>query len=129
MADDGKLTDAAAAKITRVEELAYELVVNQVMTKNLVCLDPEESMLSALDKFRVNRISGAPVLKDDRLVGILSTEDMIRSLRDGRVDRNVEEYMTSDVITVRDTDPVVEALKTFRKLKVGRLPAVNLKAS
>lgn len=126
MSDDAKLTDAEAAKITRVEELAYELVIDQVMTKNLITLNPEESMLSALDKFRVNRISGAPVVKENQLVGILSTEDMICSLRDGRVDRKVEEYMTSDVITVRDTDPVVEALKTFQRLHVGRLPAVNL---
>jgi len=126
MAEDVIFTDADAAKITRVEELAYELVIDQVMTKNLVTLSPEESMLSALDKFRVNRISGAPVVNGDQLVGVLSTEDMIRCLRDGRVDRNVEEYMTSDVITVRDTDPLVEALKTFQRLHVGRLPAVNL---
>jgi CBS domain-containing protein/anti-sigma regulatory factor (Ser/Thr protein kinase) len=126
MAEDVKLTDADAAKITRVEELAYELVIDQVMTKKLVTLGPDESMLSALDKFRANRISGAPVVKGDELVGVLSTEDMIRCLRDGRVDHNVEEYMTANVVTVRDTDPVVEALKTFQILKVGRLPAVNL---
>jgi CBS domain-containing protein len=126
MSDDVRLTDADAAKITRVEELAYELVIDQVMTKNLITLSPEESMLSALDKFRVNRISGAPVVKENQLVGVLSTEDVIRCLRDGRVDRKVEEYMTSDVITVRDTDPVVEALKTFQRLHVGRLPAVNM---
>lgn len=126
MSDNAKLTDADAAKITRVEELAYELVIDQVMTKNLITLSPDESMLSALDKFKVNRISGAPVVSGDQLVGVLSTEDMIRSLRDGKVDRSVEEYMTADVITIRDTDPVVEALKTFQRLHVGRLPAVNL---
>lgn len=125
MADTANISDASAARITRVEELAYELVISQVMTKNLITLNPNDSMLSALDKFRENRISGAPVIDSDRLAGILSTEDMIRCLRDGRIDRNVQDYMTSNVITVRDTDPVVEALKIFQKLRVGRLPVVN----
>ena len=126
MADTANISDASAARITRVEELAYELVISQVMTKNLITLNPNDSMLSALDKFRENRISGAPVIDGDHLEGILSTEDMIRCLRDGRIDRNVQDYMTSNVITVRDTDPVVEALKIFQKLRVGRLPVVNL---
>lgn len=125
MADTANISDASAARITRVEELAYELVISQVMTKNLITLNPNDSMLSALDKFRENRISGAPVIDSDRLAGILSTEDMIRCLRDGRIDQNVQDYMTPNVITVRDTDPVVEALKIFQKLRVGRLPVVN----
>ncbi len=125
MADTANISDASAARITRVEELAYELVIRQVMTKNLITLNPNDSILSALDKFRENRISGAPVIDGDHLEGILSTEDMIRCLRDGRIDQNVQDYMTPNVITVRDTDPVVEALKIFQKLRVGRLPVVN----
>ncbi len=125
MADTANISDASAARITRVEELAYELVISQVMTKNLITLNPNDSMLSALDKFRENRISGAPVVDGDQLAGILSTEDMIRCLRDGRIDRKVQDYMTSNVITVRETDQVVEALKIFQKLRVGRLPVVN----
>lgn len=127
MADTAKISDASAARITRVEELAYELVIDQVMTRNLITLAPDEPMISALDKFRENRISGAPVVNGDQLDGVLSTEDMIRCLRDGRIDCKVQDYMTSDVITVRDVDPVVEALKIFQKYHVGRLPVVNLK--
>jgi CBS domain-containing protein/anti-sigma regulatory factor (Ser/Thr protein kinase) len=129
MAEDAKFTDAEASKVTRVEELAYELVIDQVMTKNLITLDPNETMLTVLDKFRLSRISGAPVVQGNQLLGILSIEDLIRSLRDGRVDRPVEDYMTKDVITVRDTDQVVEALKVFRKYQVGRLPVVNIKGN
>ena len=61
MTESPVFTDAEAAKITRVEELAYELVIDQVMTKQLITLDPKETMHAALEKFRVNHISGAPV--------------------------------------------------------------------
>ncbi len=125
MTESPVFTDAEAAKITRVEELAYELVIDQVMTKQLITLDPKETMHAALEKFRVNHISGAPVAKDRDLIGILSIEDLIKALRDGRVDRRVDEYMTTSVITVRNTDQVVEALKTFRQYQVGRLPVLD----
>lgn len=121
-----RFTDANAAKITRVEELAYELVIEKVMTKNLITLAPDETMLSCLNKLKGNHISGAPVLDGDKLVGIISTEDLIRALRDGQADSKVSEFMTPNVITVRETDQVVEALKIFQKKHVGRLPVVNL---
>lgn len=121
-----RFSDANAAKITRVEELAYELVIEKVMTKNIVTLAPDETMLSVLNKLKENHISGAPVVDGDKLIGIISTEDLIRSLRDGQADSKVSEFMTTNVITVRETDQVVEALKIFQKKHVGRLPVLNL---
>ena len=59
------------------------------------------------------RISGGPVTKNGELVGVVSMEDLIRSLYTNNVDAPVTEFMTADVITVRSTDPVVEALKVF----------------
>jgi CBS domain-containing protein/anti-sigma regulatory factor (Ser/Thr protein kinase) len=126
MAGDTGLTDAKAAKITRVEELAYELVIEKVMTKNLVTITPDETILSVLNKLKDNHISGAPVVDGDKLVGIFSIEDLIQALRFGQADSKASEFMTSDVITVRETDQVVEALKIFQKKHVGRLPVVNL---
>ena len=123
--DNTNITDADAAKITRVEELAYELTVDDVMSKNLITLTPELTMRDALEIFRKNRISGAPVAVNGELLGILSIEDMIRSLRDGRIDLSVADYMTRDVITARNTDQLIEALKQFVKTKVGRLPVLD----
>ncbi|NLE84558.1 MAG: CBS domain-containing protein [Chloroflexi bacterium] len=125
MSNQPVLSDAHASRITRVEELAYELTIADVMTRNPVTLAVNMTMRDALDVMRNNKISGAPVARDGTLIGILSTEDLIRSLREGRIDRKVTEYMTHNVITVREHDQVVEALKTFNKTKVGRFPVVD----
>ncbi len=119
------ISDDEAAKITRVEELAYELSVGEVMTRNVFTMRPDQTMREALDEFKTHRISGAPVAIDGNLLGILSIEDMIRSLRDGRIDLSVADYMTSDVITANKQDPVIEALKLFVKSHLGRLPVVD----
>ena len=125
MSDQATLSDKDAGMITRVEELGYELKISQVMTSNVVTVSPDASILEALDVFKQHRISGAPVMVDDELIGIISTEDLIRALRDGRIDRSVSAYMTKDLITVKAIDKVVEALKVFSKTKVGRLLVVD----
>ena len=125
MSNQSFLSDSAASRITRVQELAYELTIAEVMTRDPLTLPINMSMRDALDLIGKNKISGAPVAREHELVGILSTEDLIRSLRDGRIDRKVTEYMTHEVITVRDTDQVVEALKIFARTKIGRLPVVD----
>ncbi|MDD2521264.1 MAG: CBS domain-containing protein [Anaerolineaceae bacterium] len=119
------LSDSSASRITRVEELAYELTIAEVMTRNPITLDINASMRDALDVIGKAKISGAPVTRDGKLIGILSVEDLIRSLRDGRIERKVTLYMTQNVITVHEYDQVVEALKIFASTKVGRLPVVD----
>jgi len=125
MSDQATLSDNDAGIITRVEELGYELRISQVMTTNVVTFPPDMTMLEALDLVQANRISGAPVTVDDQVIGIISTEDLIRALRDGRIDRKVSDYMSKGLITAKATDKVVEALKTFAKYNIGRLPVLD----
>lgn len=119
------ISDADAETITRVEELAYELRIREVMTEDVLCLSPDLEMEKALDIFQKDRISGAPVIKDDALIGIISIEDLIHSLRENRPGSIVRDYMSEDVISVHEFDPVVEALKTFSRTKFGRLPVLD----
>ncbi len=121
------ISDEYAENITRVEELAYELRIREVMTEEVLCLSPELNMEEALNIFQKERISGAPVTRDNALIGILSMEDLIRALRGNTLDEKVSDFMTSEVISVHEFDPVVEALKTFARTKFGRLPVLDEK--
>ena len=109
MSDQATLSDNDAGMITRVEELGYELKISQVMTTNVVTFSPDMTMLEALNLMQHHRISGAPVIMNGEVVGIISTEDLIRALRDGRIDRKVSDYMSKNLITAKATDKVVEA--------------------
>ena len=75
------LTQAETENITRVEELAYELKVEEVMTPSPVTVSPQTSMSAVLELFRQNRISGAPVLDSGKLVGLVSIEDLLKCLQ------------------------------------------------
>lgn len=125
---DRVITDGAAGLITRVEELAYELKIEEVMTRDVKMVTPTTMMEEVLDLFREARISGAPVVAEGELVGIISIEDLIRALRDmgrGELKATVDRYMSTKVVTIRSSDPIVEALKLFAQTRFGRLVVVN----
>lgn len=121
------MTDQMADYITRVEELAYEIKVREAMSRNPKIVRPDMTMRDCLDQFRQARISGAPVISaEGKVIGILSIEDLILCMRDGRLDALISEYMTTTVLTVKDIDPLVDALKIFVNAKVGRLPVLDV---
>lgn len=119
------LTDQEAQNITRTEELAYELKVVEVMTRDVKCLTPEMQMHEALELFRTERISGAPVVSDGVLCGVVSLEDLIRCLTNNDLDSLVKSYMSTNTVTILPNEPVVEALKLFVATRHGRLPVVD----
>jgi CBS domain-containing protein/anti-sigma regulatory factor (Ser/Thr protein kinase) len=119
------ISDENVKQFTRTEELAYELRIREVMTGNVHHLEPDLEIEKALEIFRKERFSGAPVVKDNKLVGLISIEDLIRALREGNLEAKVQDYMTTEVTVVHDYDPVVEALKTFARTKFGRLPVLD----
>lgn len=51
-----------------------------VMTKNPVTVEPEETLESAAQKMLTKQISGLPVVAGGRLVGILTESDLFRAL-------------------------------------------------
>lgn len=127
-AQQSKISDGHARFITRTEELAYELKIKEAMTREIKVVTPTMPMIEVLNLFREARISGAPVVLNGELLGIISIEDLIRALRDsGRRELAVPvaDYMTTKVITIKADDPIIEAFKLFAKTKVGRLVVVD----
>jgi len=118
-------TDQEAENITRVEELTYELKVEEVMTRDPFFVIPESKMNDLLELFRKNRISGTPVVVNHQLVGIVSIEDLIRCLQSNDLSSPVSKYMSTKLLTTRSTDPVIEALKLFVSSHYGRLPVLD----
>jgi len=119
------ITDHDANKISRVEELSYELKVHDVMTAELCIASPDMPMSQVLDILRINRISGVPVLQEGRLEGILSIEDIVRAMQKNELSAPVSQYMTRSLVTVMGYDSIIKALQAFTESRLGRLPVVD----
>jgi CBS domain-containing protein/anti-sigma regulatory factor (Ser/Thr protein kinase) len=113
------------AKFTRTQELVYEMKVDEVMTRDVVTVTPRTSMAELREVLRSNRISGAPVVSEGRLVGIISMEDFINWLAEGDRKATVRDRMTQDVLTLYDDEPLVQAVSRFDEFGYGRLAVLE----
>ena len=105
-----------AAEVNRVKK--YEsAVVSEPIT-----VEPEVKLSAAVALMRENGISGIPVTRRGRLVGILTNRDL-------RFERNleqtVEQVMTKDLITAREGVNIDEAKDLLHRHRIEKLPVVN----
>jgi CBS domain-containing protein/anti-sigma regulatory factor (Ser/Thr protein kinase) len=119
------VTDQDAKTITRVEELAYDLKVRDVMTQEIKTVSPSMSMADLLELLRREQISGAPVHENNKLLGVVSMEDLIRALIAHDLQAPISHYMSTSVIAVNSYDTVIEAIEQFTKFKIGRMPVID----
>jgi len=116
---------AEQKEVSKLQELAYELKVEQAMTSDVITVAPETTMAEFREVLRVNRISGTPVIEEDQMVGIISIEDLIKALAAGELDATVREKMTPDPATLYADEPLIHAVSKFSRLGYGRFPVVN----
>ena len=119
------ITDQDAHDISRVEELSYDLKIREVMTAAVKTATPEMPLSKVLELLRLNRISGLPVVEGDKLVGVLSLEDIVRALQKNELSAPTSQYMTRDVVTIANYESIVNAIRTFTEKQLGRLPVVD----
>ncbi len=57
----------------------------EIMTSGMAKLEPEDRINVALEVFKINMFHALPVVKNDELVGILTTYDIIKTLANEKV--------------------------------------------
>jgi len=110
---------------TKVQELVYELRVKQVMVTELVTVAPDWTMRQVKELMRTKRISGAPVVRDGELAGMVSLEQVIRALEGGYLDDLVQDRMTAAPHAIREDETVISAINQFARHGYGRFPVVT----
>jgi CBS domain-containing protein len=124
--------------------------VKDFMTRQVVTVTPETSLLDAARLMLDHKISGLPVVTDEgRVVGIISEHDLLRggksdvrakrthwlrlmieraNLADASArfqGRKVSEAMTPDPVTITETAPLEEAGRLFGENDIKRLPVIR----
>jgi CBS domain-containing protein/anti-sigma regulatory factor (Ser/Thr protein kinase) len=113
------------SKISKVQELVYEIRVGDVMKNNVITVSPDSTMGRLGVILRENRISGTPVVDRGKLVGIISIDDFIGWLVKREDDCPVAEKMTRNVRTLYADEQVVHAVNKFDQLGFGRFAVVD----
>jgi acetoin utilization protein AcuB len=113
------------------------MFVGERMSRPVISVSPEDPINEVLAMFRTEHIRRAPVMKEGKLVGIVSERDLLNASPSSATTLSVWELnyliskvkvknvMTKKVITVDKDTPIEEAARIMADQKIGGVPVVS----
>jgi CBS domain-containing protein len=105
------------------------MLVKEVMNKKVIVVEPEAFLKEAIAIMNDNNIGSVVVVKNNKIVGILTEGDVLRMLVKNKImDINqlkVEDTMTRWVITIGPDDTIKKAIELMMKYHIKKLPVVK----
>jgi len=104
------------------------ICVKDVMVREVITIDSEQSAKNAARLMAKFGISGLVVLREEELVGILTERDILtRVVASGQNPENisVKEIMTEPIIVVNPMMPLDKAVRIMFQEKIKKLPVVT----
>ena len=71
---------ATSLSIHEMSYLLSKLTVKELMKTEVVTITPDETVEAAISLAQSRRVGCTPVIEDDRVVGIVATEDIVRKI-------------------------------------------------
>ncbi len=106
-------------------ELLYELKVRDAMSTELVTATGGESLGALQRLMKAHMITGIPIVHDQRLIGIISVDDIMEGLSGGYIGDRAEAWMTRNVIVLEEDMPLAFAISSMEKYRFGRFPVLS----
>lgn len=112
------------------------MLVKKRMSSPVITIDPDMPIMNALDLMKQKNIRRAPVMKNGKMVGIVSDKDLLNAAPSdvnslsvwelnyliSRI--KIKDIMTKKVITISEDTPIEEAAYLMALNKIGGLPVL-----
>jgi CBS domain-containing protein len=69
-----------ARKVVLKGKISKEIPVNEIMSSNVIFIDPDQTIINTKAVMIQKRIRHLPVMEDDKLVGIISIGDVVNAV-------------------------------------------------
>ncbi|SKA85383.1 CBS domain-containing protein [Caloramator quimbayensis] len=102
--------------------------VNEFMSKNVISVAPDTSIIEIARIMKNNNIGSVPVVKESKVIGIVTDRDIVlRDIAEGKDIKKVtaKDVMTTGVTTATPEMDIHEAAKIMSEKQVRRLPVVE----
>jgi len=113
------------------------MLIGERMSKPVITIPPDLPITEALNLMKKERIRRAPVVKDGKLVGIVSDIDLLNASPSPVTTLSIwemnyllskvtiSEVMTANVMTVTEDTPIEQAARIMADNKIGGLPVLR----
>jgi IMP dehydrogenase len=107
-----------------VEEVRAVKHAEDLIQRNVITVGTDATVADVEQLMNEHQISGIPVMKGKRIIGIVSRRD-IRGIAKKKGAENIQQFMTKRPITAKESISMEEALRVMYERKVERLPVVG----
>ncbi len=114
--------------IHRDELKAYILEsakVEDVMTRNVITLTPDDPVIKAKEIMAEKFIAGIPIVSKGKVVGIVTTSDVLRVPPEELKRKRIKEIMTPNPACVLPSYNLLQVIRMFVNNGYGRAPVVE----
>jgi acetoin utilization protein AcuB len=113
------------------------MLVGERMSHPVISISPDMPIVDALNMMKRERIRRTPVVKDGRLIGIVSDKDLLNASPSPATSLSVwelnyllskiavQDVMTKEVRTVTEDTPIEQAARIMSDNKIGGLPVMR----
>ncbi len=103
------------------------LTAKDVMTTNMVTVQPDDTVDHAISLMLTHTVSGLPVVAEtEQLAGILSEFDLLQLICDCHAGKErVSDYMTTEIRELEESTTLFAIAEIFRSTHVRRLPVTR----
>jgi tRNA nucleotidyltransferase (CCA-adding enzyme) len=123
---DASLDEVVARLHEGVERCCrHPQFVRDLMSSPVRTVAPDMALSELAQSLHEWGHTGAPVVEDGKLIGVISRRDVERAQRQGRGALAVKSCMAQRVRTVGPDAPLTEALDQMTAHNIGRLPVLN----
>ncbi|RLI93905.1 MAG: hypothetical protein DRO94_04160, partial [Candidatus Altiarchaeales archaeon] len=95
--------------------------VEDIATKDLIVVETGMSLKECARVLMSNRINAAPIIEDDKLLGIVTLAEIVRAVAKDRLNARAIDIAIKDVLTIDKDATLLECIKKMEEYDVGRL--------
>ncbi|AKP47611.1 MULTISPECIES: CBS domain-containing protein [Bacillus] len=100
--------------------------VRDIMSSNIESCSSQDSLQTVASKMKQLNIGALPVVENGQVTGMITDRDVtIRAVADDNANKNVEQVMTHNVVSVSPDASVEEAAQLMAQHQIRRLPVVE----
>lgn len=102
----------------------FDSEVSEIMVRDPILCNVDEQLDRTLQKFKLSRRGGFPVVDGKRLVGMISERDFVKQLLGIDIGISVEAVMTRKPFIIQPNISILDCLKIMVNTHYRRLPVV-----
>ena len=103
-----------------------KIIVEDIMRRDIPALSPDTSSSEALNLMALYALRGLPVIKDGKIVGMVSYEDIKVKVDPASMNKvKVKDVMTKKLVVTHPEETVYDALIKLLEHDVAQLPVVD----